>query len=67
MMMKYYVNHLKQIITQIFLIFPIIIIWGLESGKTNVLMNLIKHQRPDIEKTCLFVKDPFESKYQISY
>ena len=30
-------------------------------------MNLIKHQKPDIEKTCLYVKDPFESKYQISY
>ena len=29
-------------------------------------MNLIKHQKPDIEKTCLYVKDPFESKYQIS-
>ena len=30
------------------------------SGKTNVLLNLIKHQRPDIDKIYLYVKDPFE-------
>ena len=29
-------------------------------GKTNVLLNLIKHQRPDINKIYLYVKDPFE-------
>ena len=29
-----------------------------------MLFNLIKHQRPDIDKIYLFVKDPFESKYQ---
>ena len=34
-------------------------------GKNNVLLNLIKHQRPDIGKICLYVKDPFESKYQL--
>ena len=28
-------------------------------------MNLIKHQRPDIDKNYLYVKDPFESKYQL--
>ena len=28
-------------------------------------MNLIKHQRPDIDKTYLYVKDPLESKYQL--
>ena len=33
------------------------------SGKTNVLLNLINHQRPD--KIYLYVKDPFESKYQL--
>ena len=33
------------------------------SGKTNVLLNLIKHQRPDIEKIYLYVKDPFKSKH----
>ena len=34
-------------------------------GKTNVLLNLIKHQRPDINKIYLYVKDPFESKHQL--
>ena len=28
-------------------------------------MNLIKHQRPDIAKIYLSVKDQFESKYQL--
>ena len=28
-------------------------------------MNLIKYQRPDIDKIYLYVKDPFESKYQL--
>ena len=40
-------------------------IGGSESGKTNVLLNLIKHQRSDIDKIYLYVKDPFESKYQL--
>ena len=35
------------------------------SGKTNVLLNLIKHQQPDINKIYLYIKDPFESKYQL--
>ena len=35
------------------------------SDKPNVLLNLIKHQRPDIDKIHLFVKDPFGSKYQL--
>ena len=34
-------------------------------GKTNVLLNVIKHQRPDIDKIYSYVKDPFESKYQL--
>ena len=33
--------------------------------KTNVLLNLIKHQRPSIDTNYLYVKDPFESKYQL--
>ena len=37
----------------------IIIIGGSGSGKTNVLLNLIKHQRPDIDKIYLYVKDHF--------
>ena len=31
----------------------ILTISGMEPGKTNMLLNLIKHQRPDIEKTYL--------------
>ena len=30
-----------------------------------MLLNLIKHQRPDNDKIYLKVKDPFESKYQL--
>ena len=41
------------------------IIGGSVSGKTNVLLNFIKNQRPDIDKTCLYVKDPFKSKDQL--
>ena len=32
------------------------------SGKTNVLLNLIKKQ-PDIDKIYLYAKDPHEAKY----
>ena len=45
--------------------YRILIVGGSESGKTNVLLNLMKHQRPDIDKIYLYVKDPFESKYQL--
>ena len=34
------------------------------SRKTNVLLNLIKHQGPDIGKIYLYFKNSFESKYQ---
>ena len=30
-----------------------------------MLLNLIKHQQPDIDKIYLYVKDPLESKYQV--
>ena len=40
-------------------------IGGSDSGRTNVLLNLIKYQRPDTEKKYLYVKDLFESKYQL--
>ena len=46
-------------------LYRILIICGSGSGKTNVLLNLIKHQRPDIDKTYLQVRDPLESKYQL--
>ena len=29
-----------------------------------MLLNLIKHQQPDIDKIYLYFKDPFESKYE---
>ena len=37
--------------------YRILIIDGSGSGKTNVLLNLIKHQQPDIDKIYLYVKD----------
>ena len=43
--------------------YRILIIGGSGSGKTNVLLNLIKHQQPDIDKVYLYAKNPFESKY----
>ena len=45
--------------------YRILIIGGSESGKTNVSLNWIKHQRPYIDKIYLYVKVPFESKYQL--
>ena len=35
------------------------------SGKTNVLLNVIKHERPGIDKIYLYVKDAFKSKCQL--
>ena len=45
--------------------YRILIIGGSGSGKTNVLLNLMKNQRPDIDTFYLYFKDPFESKYQL--
>ena len=45
--------------------YRILIIGDSGLGKTNVLLNLIKHQRPDIDKIYSCVKDPFKSKYQL--
>ena len=45
--------------------YKILNIGGLGSGKTNVLLNLIKNQQPGIDKIYLYVKDPLESKYQL--
>ena len=45
--------------------YRILIIGGSRLGKTDVLLDLIKHQRPDIDKVYLYVKDPLESKYQL--
>ena len=43
--------------------YRILIIGGSESGKTNLLLNLIGNQ-PDIDKISLYAKDPYEAKYQ---
>ena len=45
--------------------YRILIIGDSGLGKTNVLLNLIKHERPDIDKIYSYVKDPFKSKYQL--
>ena len=34
-------------------------------GKTNMLLNLIKNQRPDIDNIYLYVEDPYKSKRQL--
>ena len=41
----------------------ILIIGGSGSGKTNALLNLINNQ-PDIDKIYLYVKYPYEAKYE---
>ena len=43
--------------------YRILIIRGAGSGKTNSLFNLI-NWRSDIDKIYLYVKDPYEVKYQ---
>ena len=43
--------------------YRILIFGGSESGKTNLLLNLIESQ-PDIDKISLYAKDPYEPKYQ---
>ena len=45
--------------------YRILIIGGSGSRKSNVLLKLIKHERPDIDKIYLYVKDLFKSKYQL--
>ena len=43
--------------------YRILIIGGSGSGKTNALLNLVDNQ-PDIDKIYLYVKDPYDDKYQ---
>ena len=45
--------------------YRILIICSSGSGKTKVLLNSVKDHRPGIDKTCLYVKDPFKSNYQL--
>ena len=42
--------------------YRILIAGGSESGKTYSLFDL-RRQQPDIDKMCLYAKDPFEAKY----
>ena len=41
--------------------YRILVTGGSGPGKTNVLLNLIKHQRPDNDKIYLYVKHPNQS------
>ena len=43
-------------------LYSILIIGGPGTGKTNALLNLINNQR-DIDKICLYGKDPYEDRY----
>ena len=43
--------------------YRILIVGGSGSGKTNLLLNLINNQS-DIDKICLYAKDPYEAIYQ---
>ena len=45
--------------------YRILTIGGSGSCKINVLLNLIKNQRLDIDKIYLYAKDPVESKCQL--
>ena len=46
-------------------LYRILITADARSGKTNASLTIMKHQRPVVEKIYLYVKDPFESKYQL--
>ena len=41
----------------------ILLVGGSGSEKANALLNLISNQ-PDIDKICLYAKDPYEAKYK---
>ena len=45
-------------------LYRILKVGGSESGKTNILVNLINHE-PDIDQIYLYAKDPYETKYQL--
>ena len=46
-------------------LYRILILGFSRSSTANVLLNLIKHQKPDVDKIYLHLKDPIESKYQL--
>ena len=69
-MMKNYVVSMKinQNLNWLYVLdhsYRILVIRGSGSSKTNVLLNLIKIQRPDIDKSYLYIKDLFESKHEL--
>ena len=43
--------------------YRILTVGGSRSRKTTALLNLINNQQ-DIDKICLYAKDPYEAKYQ---
>ena len=45
--------------------YRILINGGTGSVRTNGILNLIKHEQPDIDKICLYAKDQFKSKHQL--
>ena len=45
--------------------YRILITGGSGSGKANGLLNLIKNQQAVTDKIYLYIKDSFESKYQL--
>ena len=45
--------------------YRILIVGGSGSEKSNALLSLIRHETLNIDRFYLYVKDPFESKYQI--
>ena len=68
MMMKNYGDSVEKITILIDLKdhpCRILIIAGSGSGKTNAFLKLIKHQRQDIDKSYVYVKDTFKLKYQL--
>ena len=47
--------------------YRVLVAGGLGSGKTNVLLNLITHQRPDIDKIFFIHKRSAQIKVSITY
>ena len=45
--------------------YMILIFGGSVSGKTNVSLNFSKTSTTSIDRIYLYIKDPFESKYQL--
>ena len=59
------INHSQNLLYILDYPYRISIIGCSGPGKTNALCNLTKSERPDNEKTYLYVKGPLESQYQL--